>query len=393
MEKRETIIIGGGASGLMCGVIANLNGYKVTILEADVKVGKKILVSGNGRCNFSNANILPNSYNQNMDKYLNKFDSNKAVEIFKFLGVEPFKDNEGRWYPNSNLSSSILDVMLNRLNLFNTEILTQTVVTNVLKQNNNYVVKTNKGDFECEKVVLACGSNKLINIMDNLKLSYKKFVPSLCALKVNEKVNELSGIRLPNVKVTLLTQNKTYSEFGEVLFKDNGLSGICIMNLSSYLARANNFNARVSINLLPSYNEKELIEYLIIRKNNLLNVTAEKFFLGLFHKNVGYEILKRAKINLKQKVADFNDVTLQDLAKIILNFNFNVVGAYDNNQVFSGGVELTELTDNLESKLNKNFYVCGETCNVDGLCGGYNLQWAWTSGFIVGESISKKWLK
>lgn len=390
MEKRKTIIIGGGASGLMCALIANLNGEKVTVLESDVKVGKKILVSGNGRCNFTNSNILPNSYNQNIDKFINRFSPLQVVDFFKFLGVEPFKDDAGRWYPNSNLSSSILDVLLNRLNLFNTEIKTLTTVTNVIKQKNGYLVETNNGSFECEKVVLACGSNKLTNIFDSLNLSYKKFVPSLCALKVKQKVNELSGIRLPNVRVTLKTNGVTYSEFGEVLFKDDGLSGICVMNLSSYLARLNNFNGVVSINLFPEKDVKHLVEYLINRKNLLNGMPASKFFLGMYHKNIGYEILRRANININQNVGDFNIEILEKIANVMLNFSFDVVGYYNNNQVFSGGVELSELTENLESKNNKNFYVCGEACDVDGVCGGYNLQWAWASGFIVGESLGKK---
>lgn len=390
MVNKEVLILGGGASGLMCAMVASDNGKKVTILEADVKVGKKILVSGNGRCNFTNANIYNNSYNVNLNSYFSKFDNKKAVEFFNKLGLLSYADNEGRMYPKSNLSSSVLDVIINKLNKNNVEIITQTKVDSVKKQNGGYLVKTNNGEYFANHVVLASGSNSLTNVLDKLKIEYKKFTPSLCALKCSNNVRDLSGVRVSDVEVTLNYNNKTVSEKGEILFKDGGISGICIFNFSAALARENLSTAKLSVNMLPCFSYDELVKFLINRKNNLSHLTAKQFFIGMFHKNLGIELLNRADINLNLSVKNFNNNQINNLAKHIQNFNLNVIGFYDNNQVNCGGVILSEFSDDLESKNNNNFYVCGEACNVDGLCGGYNLQWAWTSGYIVGNSLKNK---
>lgn len=389
MNKREVIIIGGGASGLMCAMVASKSGVSVTVLEADFKIGKKILVSGNGRCNFTNTNVYANSYNDNINNYLTKFNFSSSVEFFNNLGLISYADSEGRMYPKSNLSSSVLDVMHAELDKNKVEVITGVRVESVKKQNNEYVLQTSGGEYYCKKLVLACGSNVLTNIFKELNLGYEKFTPSLCALKVSNNVRDLSGIRISNVQVTLNYNNTTVTEQGEILFKDGGVSGICVMNLSAYLARAHITNAKLSINLLPDYDYNDLFTLLTKRKNNLKHLTAKQFFVGMFHKNVGIELLNRAKISLSTSVKSITQEQLELLSKIIQNFSLDVIGFYDNNQVFNGGVNLSELTENLESKNNANFYVCGEACNVDGLCGGYNLQWAWTSGYIVGNKLSK----
>ncbi len=388
MKQFETIIVGGGASGLMCAIFASEKGKKVCVLEADVKVGKKILVSGNGRCNFSNKFFTQTSYNQNIDKFLNRFNTNNVVEFFDSIGLTSSADEEGRLYPTSNLSSSVLDVMLNKLINNNVEILTQTKVESIIKNNNGYLLQTTNGQFGCKNVVIACGNTVTSKMFSELNLDFVELTKSLCALKVSNKVNELNGIRLSNVKVSINVNDFSYSEVGELLFKDQGLSGICIMNLSALLARQKQHKAQVVVNMLPDLTQLQLIKTLKSRQQNLKNLVASKFFVGWFHKNVGYELLKRANISNEKSVAAFTDADINNLAQVMQNLTFNVVGVYDNNQVYSGGVKLTELDNNLQSLKHKNFYVCGEACNVDGLCGGYNLQWAWTSGKIVGETIA-----
>ncbi len=385
MIKKQVIVIGGGASGLMCALVASLNGVKVTILEADVKVGKKILASGNGRCNFTNDNILENSYNVDISNFLKKFNSADAINFFEQLGLVSYADSEGRRYPKSNLSSSVLDVMVNALNNNYVEIITQTKANQIIKGDSGYKIITNNGEYTCEKVVVCVGGNALNNMLTNV--SVQPFVPSLCALKTSNKIKELSGIRVPNVKVSLELNSKTFIEFGEVLFKDNGVGGICVMNLSAFMARNNLNSAKLSINLLPDLEFNCLINMLTKRKQILKNNSIKQFFVGLFHKNLGYEILNRAKVNYNISVNNLSDNQILELAKIISDFSLDVVGFYDNNQVHCGGVNLSDLTSNLESKQNKNLFVCGEANNVDGLCGGYNLQWAWTSGYIVGKSL------
>ena len=325
---------------------------------------------------------------QDKDKFLNRFNTNNVVEFFDSIGLTSSADEEGRLYPTSNLSSSVLDVMLNKLINNNVEILTQTKVESIIKNNNGYLLETTNGQFGCKNVVIACGNAVTSKMFSELNLDFVELTKSLCALKVSNKVNELNGIRLSNVKVSINVNDFSYSEVGELLFKDQGLSGICIMNLSALLARQKQHKAQVVVNMLPDLTQLQLIKTLKSRKQNLKNLVASKFFVGWFHKNVGYELLKRANISNEKSVAEFTDADINNLAQVMQNLTFNVVGVYDNNQVYSGGVKLTELDNNLQSLKHKNFYVCGEACNVDGLCGGYNLQWAWTSGKIVGETIA-----
>lgn len=385
--KKETVIIGGGPAGLMCALIAGLNGKKVTILEADVKVGKKILVSGNGRCNLTNLSNLENAYNQNVMKYLIRLDAVETVKFFNFLGLETMRDEESRMYPITNMSISVLDTILNHLELLKTEIITQTKVESVVKSKDEYKLITNNGEYTAKNVVLATGGNSAKEILDSLNIKTKPCIPSLCALKVKENVQELSGIRIPNAVASVLINGKEHKQFGEVLFKDEGVSGICIFNLSAEMARKNIDSTRLSINIFPEYSKKGLVDLLLNRKNTLLNLPAHKFFCGLTHKNIGNEVLKRANISRNDAVSTFNFEHLEKIAETLQNLQFEVNGKYDNAQVHSGGVMLSELNHNLEVKDHPQFYVCGEVVDVDGLCGGYNMQWAWTSGSIVGESL------
>ena len=240
-------------------------------------------------------------------------------------------------------------------------------------------------EFSCKKLVIATGGNSAKNLLDNLQIEYKNFVPSLVALK-SSSVKDLNGVKISNVSVKAINSlGETKIENGEVLFKDGGLSGIVIFNMSSLFSRSNNFNGKIFIDLLPNLSLENLTVKLKTRKN--LNVKLDKFFVGFFQNAIANEILKQAKINTNINSLKLTDDEITKLSKTIKNLQFIVDGCFDNNQIFSGGVDLKNLTENLTSKQISNLYFTGEVCNVDGECGGYNLQWAWTSGHIVGESL------
>ena len=173
---------------------------------------------------------------------------------------------------------------------------------------------------------------------------------------------------------------------GEVLFKDSGLSGIVIFDVSTLFARTGMFEGEISIDLMRKMPMEELLRLLENRKK-IVDSVVNKFFIGMFQNAVANEILKQSKINTNIKTKDLTKSDIERLARTIKNLKFKISGAYDNNQVFSGGVPLSDLTDNLEHKKIKNLYFIGEICDVDGECGGYNLQWAWTSGKIVGDLL------
>ena len=372
-------IIGAGASGLVAGLCASKNN-DVTIYCADEKIGKKILVTGNGRCNLTNTQGFDTAYNQDVSKFFEKISNLDIIKFFNNLGLEIYVDEEGRVYPLSNSAQSVVEVLTNALAKDNVNIKFEKVED--IKIDNRFNVITNLSNEEYDKVIIATGSENVL--LDKMKIKYKPFSPSLVALKTKENTKELSGLRLTNVKVTLDVDNKKYTEFGEVLFKDNGLSGICIFNISAYLARKNNFNAKIYIDLLPKFTYENVVIMLTNRlKLNFKNIS--EFMTGLFNKKINKYLLKNLNLDEQKNIKELNSNIIEKIAKIIKNLPFNVVGYYENNQVKSGGVRLCDLTENCEYKEIKNLYFIGEIVDVDGLCGGYNLSWAFVSAMLAGE--------
>ena len=195
----------------------------------------------------------------------------------------------------------------------------------------------------------------------------------------------MNNVRLSNVKVTVTCNNTTMEDIGEVLFKDSGVSGIVSFNLSTLFSRQHNFSGNISIDLLPNMSTNDLKEMLIRRKS--LNLPMHKYFVGLFQNPVPDEILRQSKLNANKISNYLASSDIEVLTSTIKSLSFEVDGHYDNNQVYSGGVPLIDLSDHLEHRNIPNLYITGELCDVDGECGGYNLQWAWTSGHIVGENL------
>ena len=379
MKEYEVIIIGCGVSGTMCALTTKSK--SVAIIDGNYLPAKKILVTGNGRCNLSNLNTNSTFYNTNIDNYLNKFDVKHTLSFFENLGLEWYADEEGRVYPFSNSAKSIVDVLTKDLTQ-KADLFMNEIVESVKSENNKFVVSTNKNTFLCQKLVIATGGN--IEILKNLNIPFVPFTPSLVSLQCDQ-VKNLNGIRISNAKVTAICGNTTKCEIGEVLFKENGISGIVVFNLSSIFARAKNFNGQIILDIVPALTEKDLA--IKLKERTKLNVPLNKFFVGFLQNAVADEVIKQSKLKANLKSINLNMNEINILAKTLKNLTFNINGHLLNNQVCSGGVDLKDLTLTLESKNVKNLYFAGEICNVDGVCGGYNLQWAWTSGHIVGENL------
>ena len=385
MEIFDVAILGSGASGCIA-AIKILERYKnIAIIDASNKIAKKILSTGNGRCNLTNKNMSSNFFNQNIDSFSKRFNQNDTLNFFSSLGLVCYHDEEGRVYPLSNSAKSVVDVLNNKIISTGAKCFLEQKIEKITKENDIFAIKTTENLIKAKKVVFALGGNSADEILKNFNISCKKFVPSLVSLKINSS-KFLNNLRVSNVKVSAFdNQNNSMVENGEILFKDGGISGICIFNLSTLFARQNKFEGKINIDLLPNYSLNELKNLLVSRKT--LNVSINKFFDGLFVSPLAYEILNRCKLDENRNSKTLTNEEISAFANTIKNLNFTVKGHFDNNQVFSGGINLKDLTENLEHKKVKNLYFCGEVCDVDGICGGYNLQWAWTSGFIVGENI------
>ena len=379
-EVFDVIILGAGASGMMCA--STIKRKKVAVVDQAKNAAKKIMVTGNGRCNLGNNSISSKFYNRNIDSFLKQFSEIETAKFFSDLGLVTYVDDEGRIYPISNSAKSVMDILeygARKASFFLGE-----RIKNIKREGTSFVVNLETKIITSPKIVVATGGGS-DEILKMLKVPYKEFVPSLVSPK-SKQTRDLNGTRVSNVLVKATNAfGKTRSEKGEVLFRENGLSGIVIFNLSTLYARSGRFEGKVEIDLLPDLSEQTLKD--ILRKRKSLEARLDKFFVGMFANSVANEIFKQSKLNTNAPCATLKENEILILANTIKNMQFNVCGALDNNQVFSGGVPLEDLDENLMHKNLQGVYFVGEICDVDGVCGGYNLQWAWTSGHIVGEEI------
>ena len=403
-------IIGGGASGLFCAaklyaLLKNKN-VSIDIIEKDKKVGRKVLMTGNGKGNISNSNVSSIKYNSDFVSHsLDCLSYLDLVNFFESKGVLLTKDEEGRVYPRSETSNTILDTLRSS---YESNFINEVLETNVERLN-----------FEKEKIrVIGKNFNKLYdyvvvttgtkaglnNIPNNfneelIKSTNHKLTssyPALSPLFVKENIASLRGVRA-KVKASMEI-DKLYEVEGEVLFKDDSLSGICMFELSTFYARnmiKNKLN-KVSLELdfLKEYKVEFLIDKLKEILNNLPNNDASLLLNGFFPKMLAKYILDASKLNLKgRKNKDLNDKELEIIALNIKKQRFNIETkkTSSNCQVMVGGVDLNEVNPStLESKLHSNLFFGGEVLNIDGQCGGFNLHFAFASGNLIAESISKR---
>lgn len=352
-------IIGGGASGIYASILLAKKGYSVALFEANDRIGKKLLATGNGKCNLSNVDIKAEFYNNNaVDEIVSNFDM--QGEMLK-LGLVT-KVKSGRIYPYSEQSNNVLNVLLCNLQRYGVKILTNHNVQEI-KVDENYTIITNNGQIKCKRVCLATGSIASFG-MDSLGL-YKKFgcvikknTPSLAPLIATklESIKGLAGVR-QEAKVSLYKgDNLIAFESGEVQFRKDGISGIVIMNMCARMCWNNILDAVCYLDFMPDYSYAQVEEFL---QNN---ITAQ---FGILNKNImqnaskyGVNGIKKYPISVKRS-EDFK------LA-----------------QVASGGLDISQFDlKTMCLKTDKNLYAIGEALDVDGLCGGYNLHWAFASAY------------
>lgn len=372
----DFVVLGGGAGGLTASIKLKEHGKSVAIIDENVNLGKKLLVTGNGRCNLTNLNVSSKNYNRNIDKFLNRFGVKETLKFFKSLGIETYSDEEGRVYPLSNSAKTIQFILQNKIKELNIDCFTNEKILSVVKTESNFIIQTTNLKLVAKNIVVATGG-KSKEFLKSFDIKYVKEMPSLVSLKTKEITKNINGVKV-EVEVSAEVDGLTKSEEGEVLFKDSGLSGIVIFNISNLFARAKNFNGKIYLDLFPKKSENELYNMLLTRKSLKFNILE-----GILCHELAIYVYERLKID--NKGADrLSDIEIKNIVRILKRLEFNVCGFYDNNQVVSGGVDLNELTDNLEHKKIKGLYFIGECVDIDGDCGGYNLQWAWTSSAIVG---------
>ena len=408
--KHSLIIIGGGAAGLTAALMAKDLGIDVAVIEGSDRVGKKILTTGNGRCNISNENIDINRYHSE-DSYfpkhtLDSFSAKDTVDFFAYLGIPLVTLDAGKMFPMSLQASSVLDILRFSLEEKNIPVYINTKAKEIIKEDAIFKIYcTDDATYQCEKLIIATGGKSApktgsdgsgYTLAKQLGHSIISTVPALVQLKLNYgRLKALSGVKFDGYAEIFTNGKGVQKEFGEILFTDYGISGPPILSLSRTASYGLAENDKVSliIDMLPSITSEALPDFLENHWSVFGGRSVNDSFIGLINKKIIPIILKEAKIDDINKPCcnlDWNEK--KSIYTILKQWQFEVSGtnSFSNAQVTAGGINTKEVNpETLESNITPNLYFAGEVLDVDGDCGGFNLQWAWSSGAIAAKNASK----
>ena len=404
--KTEIAVIGGGASGLMAAITAKKSGKEVVILERKDRILKKVLITGNGRCNITNVNAnISNYFGKNIssvENILNRFTPQDTMDFFNGLGIVCNEENRGKVYPLSGQASSVVDALRFEAEKLGIKIETEFYVRKIEKDGFKFkIYSEERKKIEAGRVILAAGGQSYPELGSNgsgfelakeLGHSVTKLSPSIVQLKTEKnQVKGLQGIKT-DVAVTAYGDNKKICTYdGELLFTDYGISGNVVFNISFVMPLYK--NVEFEIDFMEKFDYNELYEMLKERKKIMSHLTMENYFNGMINKKLGLFLSKVSGIEkLSKPVKDLSDSDIRKLCTVLKKYRVKILETtgFKNAQVTAGGVSLDEVnTETLESKIVKGLYFSGEVLDVYGECGGFNLQWAWASGYIAGENAAK----
>ncbi len=404
----DIAIIGGGASGMVAAISAKQhnNKLKVVILESGKHLGKKLLSTGNGRCNLSNRFIDSKKYYSkniyDLENILKNFHPYNVSDFWKKLGLLTTCDSEGRIYPYSQNSSTVLDILKNAIDNLKINVIKEFKVTDI--DTSKLLVKISSKDNTvfAQKCIMACGGASFpstgsdgsgLEIARNLRIKIIPFMPALSKIYSDSKILPiLAGLRV-NAKVSFLADKKTIkTENGQVQFVKDGLSGICVFNLSLLNNIYRTSEKSVSLNLIPEYSQNQIFKLLLKNRIIFSNRMSCELLQGMFVRKLSQAVMKYNDISKNKYCKYISDSELKKIAFSLQNFDFSIKGNFPikDAQISSGGVKLSEInTLTMQCKKIKNIYFCGEMLDVNGECGGYNLHWAWLSGLIAGKNAAQ----
>ena len=395
----DVIIIGGGASGMMAALTAAENGRSVLLLERQSRVGRKLLTTGNGRCNLTNYNTSPARYHGEDGGFcayaLRAFDVGSTLQYFASLGLLTVSEDSGRVYPMSNMAGSVLDVLRYGLEHPRIEVRTGQVVTAVKRTAEGFTVRTETDAFTAGKLILAaggCAGSKVGGVMDGYRLAKAlghhrtALYPSLVQLKTDPTYpRALKGVKA-ECGITVLRGSGTVAENrGEVLFTEYGISGPAIFDISRAVATGGE-GLVCALDFFPDWDLREVLDWLRMRRQTMQAHEASTLLVGSCHTRLGQMLCKAAGFT-NQPAASLTDSDLERIARQAKHFALPITGTcgFDQAQVTAGGLCTDEFDpETMGSRLVPGLYACGEVLDVDGDCGGFNLQWAWSSGHLAG---------
>lgn len=409
-SKIRVAVIGGGAAGIVAAIAASYKGAAVTILEKNTRVGKKILVTGNGRCNLTNVNFSATNYHGKNPAFVRSalatFNFEKTISFFERLGVAHKVEEGGKVFPISNQASSVLDVLRYELEQVGVQTLCEAAVSNISVKDHQFLIDfQNGGKFKADRVILATGGKAAPNLGSNgsgyalatsLGHSIVEPFPALVQLKLAAVFfKQIQGVKFVGDAEIIVNNKSVGKASGEILFTEYGASGPPVLALSrkagEFLQKGE--TAWLKLALINTCDRDELERYLIKRFSDNPEKELVFSFVGYINKRLASVILKEAGIaDIKKPAGQVSPGERRKISRFLQDWRFQIKGttSWPAAQVTAGGVDVREINrDTMESKIVPKLYFAGEVIDIDGDCGGYNLQWAWSSGFVAGESSAK----
>ena len=398
-------IIGGGASGMAAALAAaEHENVQVILFERQARLGRKLLATGNGRCNLTNKHVSLEHYHGDQKDFvapaLQKYDLSSTIRWFTSMGLYTVDEPSGRFYPYSDQANSVVDVLRFALEKPNIQVLTGFEVTKIKKNNPGFTVESSDESYVCDKLIVACGGlagTKLGGSMSGYRLLMKlghhctKLRPTLVQIQSGwSALPSLKGVRANCVAKIFKDSQLHSSGKGELQFTEHGLSGPVMFEISRDVCYEKG-NWLCRLDLLPDMEAKDLLP--MLQRKRETNLPAEELLIGILHNRLGRIIVKEAGVSAHAPIRQLEDWELEKVCDEVFGLQIPLTEpmGMDAAQVTAGGIFTSEFDPGtMESRLVPGLYACGEVLDVDGDCGGYNLQWAWSSGRCAGHHAGKE---
>ncbi|UFH59251.1 BaiN/RdsA family NAD(P)/FAD-dependent oxidoreductase [Sulfurovum mangrovi] len=399
------IIVGAGAAGLSAAITAARNGTKVTLLEQNSKPGKKILVSGNGKCNITNASITPARFHSQNPEFIEKVLQGYGVErvknFFDSVGLPIIEGKEGKMFPMSMQAGSVTEILEYEANRLGVEIITACEVLKIDKEKNHFLLETSQGTMQCEKLLLASGSPAApqlggnesgLKFAESMRHTLIPSHPALTQLVSDQKwVKQASGVKVAGVAKLYANGEYITEKKGDLLFANYGISGLAILDISREvsLRLAEYAYCELSLDLMPELTKEKLTKLLLERINPESQKPITLWLQGVMNKKLIHIILEQSRCKAKVE-SELNRKEIGKLVYAIKNLKLSIsdTKGFKGAEVATGGIDTREVDPiTMESKLIPNLYFAGEILDVDGDRGGFNFHFAWVSGMRVGENL------
>lgn len=399
-------IVGGGASGMVAAIAAAEHPEnEVHIFERQSRVGKKLLATGNGRCNLSNANVSPASYHGQAPEFvipaLTRFNFHNTMEFFRKLGLYTVTEESGKVYPWSDQAGSVVDVLRFALDKPNITLHLGFDVAKVRRTGQGFRVESKEAPFICDRLIVACGglagtglggSMSGYQILRSLGHRCSRLRPALVQLKSSyPRCPSLKGIRAVCGITVTCDEKPVISNGGEVQFTQLGISGPAVFEISRHVCTGSG-QWVCHLDFLPKLTPEEILSLLLSRKAVCPNLEAAELLTGIIHNRLGRTLVQELQVPLNTPISQISQGELELLAELCKNFSLTLTEpmGMDHAQVTAGGILTADFQEEtMESRLCPGLYACGEVLDIDGDCGGFNLQWAWSSGRTAGTNAGR----